>query len=69
MTIPANATISDNYASIFLARNCRKTSDQHLDETECLVVEKYTADQIEELIRTGNFQQAIHVLAWMLAKE
>ena len=40
MTIPANATISDNYASIFVARNCRKTSAQHLDETECLVVEK-----------------------------
>lgn len=69
MTIPANATISDNYASIFMARNCRKTSDQHLDETECLVVEKYTADEIEELIRSGKFQQAIHVLAWMLAKE
>ena len=42
---------------------------QHLDESECLDVEKYTAEEIEEMIRTGKFQQSVHVMAWLLAKE
>ena len=52
-----------------MAENCRKTGDQDLDETEYLNVEKYTAEEIEDMIRSGNFQQSVHVLAWMLAKE
>lgn len=69
ITIPANATISDNYAYVFLAENCRKAGSQHLDETECLKMELRTAEEIEEMIRTGNFQQSVHVMAWLLAKE
>ena len=69
ITIPANATISDNYAYVFLAENCRKAGSQHLDETECLNMELRTAEEIEEMIRTGNFQQSVHVMAWLLAKE
>ena len=69
LTIPSNATISDNYAYVFMARNCRKVSGQHLDETEYLDVEKHTAEEIEELIRSGQFQQSVHVMAWLLAKE
>ena len=69
LTIPANATISDNYAYVFMAKNCRKAGEQHLDETEYLNVVKLTAKDIEELIRTGRFQQAVHVMAWLLAKE
>ncbi len=68
LTIPSNATICDNYAWLFMARNCRKTGEQHLDETERLNVLKLSADQIEERIRTGDFQQAVHVLAWLLAR-
>lgn len=67
LTIPSNATIADNYAYVFMARNCRKVATQHLDETECLVVEKHTADEIEDLIRSGKFQQSVHVMAWLLA--
>ena len=67
LTIPSNATIADNYAYVFMARNCRKVATQHLDETECLVVEKHTADGIEDLIRSGKFQQSVHVMAWLLA--
>ena len=26
-------------------------------------------EEIEELIRTGRFQQAVHVMGWMLAKK
>lgn len=69
LTIPANATISDNYAHIFLARDCRPVGGQSLDETEFLRLEKRSGEEIEEMIRTGGFQQAVHVMAWLLAKE
>lgn len=69
ISIPSNATISDNCAHIFMARGCRRVSGQELDETEFLNVESHTAHEIEELIRTGGFQQAVHVMAWLLAKE
>ena len=69
ITVPSNATISDNYAYVFMAKNCRKAGDQHLDDTEYLNVKKLTADEIEELIRSGRFQQAVHVMAWLLAKD
>lgn len=67
-TIPSNATIADNYAHIFAARNCRKAGSQHLDETEFLQVRKYSATEIEEMVEKGQFQQAIHVLAWLLSQ-
>ena len=69
LTVPSNATIADNYAVIFEARNCRKSSGQALDETEFLNVVIHTDDEIEEMIFTGRFQQAVHVMARLLAKE
>ena len=69
LTVPSNATIADNYAFIFRAENCRPVGKQALDETEVLNVEKYSSAEIEEMIFSGRFQQAVHVLAWMLAKE
>lgn len=68
LTIPSNATLADNYAYIFMAENCRKYGEQKLDETEFLNVRKYTPDEIEELISRGDFQQAVHVMAWLLAR-
>ncbi len=68
LTVPSNATIADNYAHIFAAGNCRKVGEQHLDEAEFLNVEKHSADEIEKMIAQGNFQQAIHILAWMLSQ-
>lgn len=67
LTIPSNATIADNYVHIFAARNCRKVSGQSLDETEFVHVTKYKAEEIEGMIADGSFQQAIHVMAWLLA--
>ena len=69
LTVPSNATIADNYAHVFMARNCRKVDEQHLDETEYLNVVMLTAEEIEELIHAGRFQQSVHVMAWLLAKE
>lgn len=68
LTVPSNATIADNYAYIFAADNCRKSADQSLDETEFLNVRKYSADEIEKLIDEGGFQQAVHVMAWLLTQ-
>lgn len=68
LTVPSNATIADNYAFIFEAKNCRKSSDQHLDDTEFLDVLKHTPAEIEELVSKGQFQQAVHVLAWLLSE-
>ena len=53
ITIPSNATVSDNYAHVFLAENCKLSGEQHLDETECLAFEKHTADEIEEKMEDG----------------
>ena len=68
LTVPSNATIADNYAHVFMAGNCRKSGGQNLDETEFLNVGKYSADEIEEMIYKGGFQQAVHIMAWLLAK-
>lgn len=68
LSVPSNATIADNYAHIFASRNCRKCSAQSLDETEFLKVRKYSADEMEALIRRGEFQQAIHIMAWLLTR-
>ncbi len=69
LTVPSNATIADNYAYIFTARNCYKSGNQHLDETEFLNVRKYAADEIEKMIYEGSFQQAVHIMAWLLSRE
>lgn len=66
LTVPSNATIADNYAYLFAAKNCRKAHTQDLDVTEFLTVEKHSAKEIEEMIAGGSFQQAIHITAWLL---
>ncbi|MBR6165125.1 MAG: NUDIX hydrolase [Clostridia bacterium] len=68
LTVPAQATLSDNYAYIFRAKNCRPASGQKLDDMELLKVQKHTADEIEDMISSGRFQQAVHILAWLLAQ-
>ncbi|MBR2547163.1 MAG: NUDIX hydrolase [Eubacterium sp.] len=68
LTIPSNATISDNYAYIYSAKNCRKVSGQELDVMEFLNVCLCSDDEIDELIHGGDFKQSVHVMAWLLAK-
>ena len=69
ITIPSNATISDNYAYIFEAKNCKKTSDQSLDEMEFLNVKLYSSEEIQNMILEGNFKQAIHIMGWLMTRE
>lgn len=67
--VPANATLANNTAYIYLAENCVKTSEQKLDETEYLEVRLYSSDELDSLVCHGGFQHAVHVLALYLAKE
>ena len=69
LTIPANATICDNYAWLFAAENCRKTSVQELDEMERINVLKHSAEEIDAMLAGGSFPQAVHALAWLLSKQ
>ena len=69
ITVPSNATISDNYAFVYRAKNCRRTHEQHTDSTEFLNLRLLSADEIDTLIQKGLFQQAIHIMAWLMAKE
>ena len=69
LTVPANATISDNYAYLFAAENCRKVTGQQLDAMELIHILTHSAQEIDDLIAQGNFQQSDHVLAWLLVKQ
>lgn len=68
LSVPSNATIADNYAYIFSAKNCRKVSSQQLDDTEFLKVKLLTEADITERIKNGDFLQAVHVMAWLLRR-
>lgn len=68
-TVPANSTLADNYAWIFLATDCRKVSEQNLDTTEYLEVKKISSEELEAMIRAGEFHHAVHILAWYMTKE
>ena len=69
LSIPSSATISDNYAWLFVAENCRPAAAQQLDEMELLRVRKHSAQEIDNMVLRGEFKQAVHALAWLLAKK
>ena len=68
LTVPSNATLADNYAHLYFAGNCRKVADQDLDDTEYLNVYRLSEQELSDRIKNGEFEQAIHILAWKLAK-
>jgi ADP-ribose pyrophosphatase len=69
ITIPANPTIADNYAHIYLARGCRKVSGQELDDTEYLNAILLSKEELNKLIEENKFQQPTHLLAYLLAEK
>ena len=69
LTIPSSATISDNYAWLFAARNCRKVTEQDLDPMELLRIQTHSAEEIDKMLVDGGFQQSVHALAWLLYKQ
>ena len=68
LTIPSNATVSDNFAHVFFAKNCKKVSDQELDDTEFLNVVLIEKNELEEMIKNLEFEQAVHVMAYLLSE-
>ena len=66
ITVPSNATLADNYAYVFAARGCRRVSSQELDDTEFLNVSCISPEELGKMIFGGQFQQAIHVMGWLL---
>ncbi len=66
-TFPANPTIADNYAHLFYASGCTKVSELSLDDTEFLNVDLFTREEIDEMVKNGEFPQPIHVLGMLLA--
>ena len=68
VTVPADATMADNYAYVFMAEDCRRVSGQSLDSTEFLDVGHLSGNEIRELIDSGRFEQAIHIMAWLMAE-
>ena len=68
MRVPSCASLSDNYAFLFAAEDCRKCTEQKLDEMELLRMEKHTAAEIDDMILREEFPQTDHILAWMLWK-
>ncbi|MCR5293715.1 MAG: NUDIX hydrolase [Lachnospiraceae bacterium] len=67
--IPSAATIADNWAYIFRAKNCVRVSAQDLDSIEFLNVRLAAPCEVKRMIAEGNFLQAMHVAAYYLAKE
>lgn len=66
--VPSAASVSANYAYIFEAKNCVKVTGQSLDDTEHLNVYKLSKAELEELIEKRKFQQAVHLMAYLLAQ-
>ena len=69
LTIPSNATISDNYAWLFAAEKCRPAAAQQLDEMELLRVCRHTGEELDDMLSRGEFKQSVHALAWLLTKQ
>ena len=69
ITIPSSPTDADNEAYCFFAKGCEKVSQLHLDATEVLEPEKYSAQEIEDLIDQDAFQQPLHLMCWLLVKQ
>ena len=69
LSLPSNATIADNIAHLFLAKDCRKVSGQNTDDSEFLNVILIEPGKIDDMVKKGEFKQSVHCLAWLMVKE
>ncbi|MEO6844198.1 MAG: NUDIX hydrolase [Ginsengibacter sp.] len=58
--IAANPGVLDNYTYLFLARGGKQTSEQKLDATEELEVEKISLQELKKLFLENRIIQATH---------
>ena len=61
LTVSANPALQNNLTHTFLAEGVRKTRDPDLDASEDLRVHVVSLADVERLIETGGFLQALHV--------
>ena len=61
MQVSANTSTMTNITHCFVAFGVEKVSSQHLDATEDLEVYTFTQDKVKEMIRQGEFMQALMV--------
>lgn len=67
--IAPNATTCSNYAWCYLARGVVRSGQQRLDETEELEVFEVPLGQVREMLRRGEFVQAVHTAVLYRALE
>ena len=65
----ANPSTNSNWMHMFLARGGKKTSEQHLDVNEEIIVELYTIQELKQLIRDRKILQSMHVTCILYALE
>ncbi len=63
MTMSPNPTSMNNLSYTFIAKGVRKTSGQHLDATEDISVLLVQQDDVLQMLRNGDFMQAIQLAA------
>lgn len=68
ITVPSDATLGDNYGFLFFADHCRKQGVQKMDDTEFIETAGLYPEEIDQLIAKGEFQQAIHIMGWLMAR-
>lgn len=60
MTISPNPTNHTNLCHTYLAINVEPVSEQHLEASEDIHVDIFTADEVRQLLDSGQFMQALH---------
>ncbi|WP_410220139.1 NUDIX hydrolase [Pedobacter sp.] len=62
-TLYANPATANNQTYTYLLTDGEKTRAQHLDEHEIINVELYSINEIKQLIKENQIDQALHVAA------
>lgn len=63
--ISANPSTNNNIMHMFLATGGRKTSAQSLDDNEEIIIERYSIDEVKDMLRKNEILQAMHITTIM----
>jgi ADP-ribose pyrophosphatase len=66
-TFYANPARQTNKVYTYLCTGARLTGKTNWDETERIGFDFFTAEELTQLIRTGQFAQGLHLASWYLA--
>jgi 8-oxo-dGTP pyrophosphatase MutT (NUDIX family) len=61
--VAPNPAMQNNWCHLFLARNSRPDTRQHLDRFECISVELYQPEEVRKLLRDEQICHAMAVIA------